>query len=198
MQRPTSFSVVRKIQRRHMLLSSLFAVCVGVSPRQVLSGDVLDNGPLTSIEKLLAIEEIRLVKARYCAAVDDHDWAALRSVFADDATFLFPWPGKEIKTADDFVGLLAELMPPNIQTRHHAHNLQIDFISATEASVRWDHENWTWFEDGSRPNMHQWGQYRERYRKTDKGWRISYFSEDNLRNAPLGKSRRVERGDPNP
>jgi hypothetical protein len=42
---------------------------------------------LSSVEKLLAIEEIRTLKARYFRFVDSHDWKGLRSILADDAVF---------------------------------------------------------------------------------------------------------------
>jgi hypothetical protein len=39
------------------------------------------------MDRLIAIEEIKLLKARYFRFVDSHDWAGLRTVFADDAVF---------------------------------------------------------------------------------------------------------------
>lgn len=146
---------------------------------------------LSGIERCMAIEAIRLTKARYCGAVDDHDWTALRKVFTDDCLVDWPMPGLEIATPDDFVAFLARAMPASIQTRHHAHNLQVEFASATEAIVRWDHENWTWFTDGAMPNLQQWGQYREKYRKVGDGWLISYFSEQYLFNSPAAAKRRA-------
>ena len=130
------------------------------------------------------------MKARYCAAIDDHDWDALRTVFADDCAVDWPLPGFTIETPDQFVGFLAEAMPDHIRTRHHAHNLQAEFVTPTQAVVRWDHENWSWFEDGSAPNVQQWGQYREKYRRTEAGWKISYFSEQFLFNSPAPAKRR--------
>jgi hypothetical protein len=154
---------------------------------------------LTDGARVVAIEEIRGLKARYCWAVDEHDWKELRDVFADDATVHFPLPdGKLLATPDAFVDFLSEAMTPNIQTRHQVYNLKITFTSPTEATAQWQHENWTWFEDGSRPNLHQWGEYRERYKKTSAGWRVSFFSEANLRNAPAARARRAASADPNP
>jgi ketosteroid isomerase-like protein len=149
-----------------------------------------EGDALNGVERYVAIEEIRLTKARYCAAVDDHDWKALRSVFTDDCVMDWPLPGREVKTPDQFVSFLAEVMPTSIQTRHHAHNLQVEFTSKSEAIVRWDHANWTWFVDGSRPNIHQWGQYREKYRKIANHWQIAYFSEQYLFNSPAAAKRR--------
>jgi SnoaL-like domain len=161
-----------------------------IGPRSRLEGDALSG-----IDRYVAIEQIRLTKARYCAAVDDHDWSGLRSVFTDDCVMDWPLPGREVKTPDQFVGFLAEAMPASIQTRHHTQNLQVEFTSQTEAVVRWDHENWTWFADGSHPNIQQWGQYRERYRNTGAQWQIAYFSEQHLFNSPAAKRRPAGIGD---
>ncbi|MGB8366253.1 MAG: nuclear transport factor 2 family protein [Rhizomicrobium sp.] len=43
---------------------------------------------MSPVDKLLAIEEIRLLKARYFRFVDSHDWAGYRTLFADDAVFI--------------------------------------------------------------------------------------------------------------
>jgi len=142
--------------------------------------------------RLLAIEEIRLLKARYCWAMDNQDWKALRGIFAANAAVHFTLPdGRTAETPDALVGFLAKAMTPNIQTRHQAHNFQITFTSATEAVGQWHHESWKWFEDLSQPNMHQWGEYRERYTKTSAGWRVSFFTETNVRTAAAEWSRRV-------
>src|SRR5690348_15313895 len=92
-----------------------------IGPRLRPQGDALSG-----VERMMAIEEIRLTKARYCAAVDDHDWAALRAVFTDDCVVDWPLPGRKVETAGQFVDFLAEAMPASIQTRHHAHNLQVE------------------------------------------------------------------------
>jgi hypothetical protein len=152
----------------------------------------VDGDALSGIERYMAIEEIRLTKARYCAAVDDHDFTLLRTVFTDDCIMDWPLRGRKIDGPDQFVSFLAEVMPAagSIRTRHVSYNLQVEFISAIEAIVRWDHQNWTWFENAQQPNIEQWGQYREKYRRTSMGWQISYFSEHNLYNSPAATKRR--------
>jgi hypothetical protein len=149
-----------------------------------------EGDALSGLDRLLAIEEIRATKARYCAAFDDHDWTAYRAVFSDDCVMDWKLPGHKIDTPDEFLAFITTVMRPSIKTRHHAHNLQVEFVSKIEAIVRWDHENWTWFEDGSKPHIVQWGQYREKYRKTPKGWLISYFSEQFLFNSRAPEKRR--------
>jgi len=162
-----------------------------VTPRHRPGGDGLDG-----MERLLAVEAIRLTKARYCHAIDDQDWAELRSLFTDDCEIDWPLPGMEIGTIDQFMTFLSTATLPTIQSRHHTFNLIVEFVSPTEALARWHHENWAWFTDGSAPNMRQWGEYREKYRKTGKGWLISYFSEPRLFNTEAPDRRAAGIGDP--
>ena len=42
---------------------------------------------MTEIEKLLALEEIKLLKARYFRCVDTKDWEGFKAVFAHNAHF---------------------------------------------------------------------------------------------------------------
>jgi hypothetical protein len=41
--------------------------------------------PVDTLEKLLAVEAIKQLKARYCQCLDTNDWSGLRSVFTVDA-----------------------------------------------------------------------------------------------------------------
>jgi hypothetical protein len=61
---------------------------------------------MTPTDKLLAIEEIRLLKARYFRFLDSHDWVGFRSIFADDAVFEMPVPPPQGNTElkDVFTG----------------------------------------------------------------------------------------------
>lgn len=152
-----------------------------------------EGDALTGLERYIAIQEIKLTKARYCASMDDHDFSALRSVFTDDCVMDWPMAGQTLENLEQFIAFLTNAMPASgpVRTRHFAHNLQVEFTSKTEASVRWDHHNWAWFEDGRAPNMEQWGQYREKYRQTGRGmWLICYFSEHNLYNSRAAAKRR--------
>lgn len=162
-----------------------------VTPHHRPGGDALSG-----VERLLAVEAIRLTTARYCHAIDDHDWDEMRSLFTDDCEMDWPLPGMAVETVDDFVAFLREAMPPTIQSRHHTFNLIVEFTSPTEALARWHHENWAWFTDGAAPNMRQWGEYRHKYRKTGDEWLISYFSEQLLYNGPASHRRPAGIGDP--
>jgi hypothetical protein len=42
---------------------------------------------MNASDHLLAIEQIKQLKARYFRCMDTKDWAGLRSVFCDDAVF---------------------------------------------------------------------------------------------------------------
>ena len=48
---------------------------------------------MTESEQLLAVEEIKQLKARYFRCMDTKDWAGFEAVFAPDATVDYTPPG---------------------------------------------------------------------------------------------------------
>ena len=93
---------------------------------------------MTEAVNLAAIEEIRLLKARYLRALDTKDWALLRSLLTDDMIGDFrEMPGETDEAlpttgADAFVtGVTATL--ENATTVHHVHSFEIRFTGARDA-----------------------------------------------------------------
>jgi hypothetical protein len=140
-----------------------------------------DEGVLlvTDIEKLLAIEAIKQLKARYFKCLDLKDWVGLREVFTDDATFDVrgAWqvsqPGSPsteplIEGADVFVAYAQEGLGP-IVSAHYGHMPIIDILSDQEASGIWAMEDWLYSATGT---LHGQGHYHETYKKIDGRWRI--------------------------
>ncbi len=140
---------------------------------------------MDELQRLLALEDIKQLKARYWRGVDSKDQDMLRSVFADDAEIDFrseqvdaeaaaaqplPSPGDFAKHA------LAML--EGVTTIHHGHMPDIAFTSDTEASGFWPMEDNLWVngENAKLPfkHLHGFGFYHDRYVKTEQGWRISY------------------------
>ena len=135
---------------------------------------------MTPIEKLLAIEEIRLLKARYFRFLDSHDWAAFRKLFEDDALFAFPKPpiaegasnlfegGEEIRGADAFVAWASGRLE-RVQSAHLGYMPEIEILSATEAKGLWGMED---ILRGSGRIAHGYGYYKEHYACQSGVWRI--------------------------
>ncbi|WP_167042371.1 nuclear transport factor 2 family protein [Salinibacterium sp. ZJ454] len=136
------------------------------------------------VDKLLAIQQIRRVKAMYCYAMDSRDFSALRDVFADDAVFDLrderrmagarteseDSDGGVHRGADAIVEFLRE-----VQERwtivHHLHEPVIDLISGDEATGVWP--MFDYIDDGDHA-LKGYGHYHETYRRIDRGWVIAH------------------------
>ena len=138
---------------------------------------------MTPLEKLLAIEEIRLLKARYMRFVDEKDWDGLRSLFTDDASF-DPRNGVgEVAGPDAFVAAARAALEPAV-TVHHLHCPEIEILSSTHAKAIWPMEDrlvWPATDGKPERKLHGMGHYREDYRKEEGGWKISRWAVTRLR-----------------
>ena len=89
---------------------------------------------MTDIEKLLAIEEIKKLKAKYFFYFDAKDWATYEAVHAPDHVSDVdggpPWVGAKANTER-----LAELHKAlGVQSVHQANSPEIDLLSPTTAN----------------------------------------------------------------
>ncbi|HVN50425.1 MAG TPA: nuclear transport factor 2 family protein [Acidimicrobiales bacterium] len=137
------------------------------------------------IERLEAIEEIRQLKARYFRCLDAKDWEGFGDVFTDDAQLDVSEDAADL--ADAIVGreAIIELVARAVGeavTIHHGHMPEITVESSDAASGIWAMEDHLfWPEGGPVRSMHGYGHYRERYRRTDAGWRIERMVLTRLR-----------------
>lgn len=132
---------------------------------------------------LLAIEEIKRLKARYFRLVDTHDWAGFAELFTHDALFDVRGAGEEnpdLSTlGEPFRGVEAILhfveghIGP-VTSVHHGHMPEIDLLSEDEATGIWSFEDTLRFPAGSPVAWLQgYGHYHETYRRVDGQWRIA-------------------------
>jgi hypothetical protein len=152
---------------------------------------------MTDSEILLAIEQIKCLKARYWYCVDTKHWAGMADVYAPDFEFdhrnafeaVDPVTGEsrvygrpELLVTIDTSGWkakghkeLAE-MPGRLEaevTVHQGYNPQITIHSATEASGIWPMQDRLRFgPDSPITEIHGFGHYHETYRKIDGQWLI--------------------------
>ena len=134
---------------------------------------------MNKIEELLAIEEIKRLKAKYCRVMDEKNWQEWRDVFTSDGKMLVPEVVEqpEIIGVDAIIAFIIPLLDKAV-TVHHLHAPEIEIISETEATGIWALDDTLWW-PADRPSTFGWtklrgaGHYREKYRKTAKGWRIS-------------------------
>lgn len=140
---------------------------------------------MTEIERLIALEEIKSLKAKYFRAVDTKDWESYRSVFSEDLHFDLSddLPGLVEIGADKLIEFSKKSLTGCVSV-HHGHCPEIEISSETEASGIWAMEDMLqWGPDSIYPNqtIHGYGHYFETYRKIDGAWKIVKVKLSRLR-----------------
>ena len=126
------------------------------------------------------LEQIRLLKARYCRFLDTRDIESWRQLFAPDVVVLLDLAvstgGADPQTMPPLEGLAA--FEPVVlggiagaATMHHCHTPEIELTSPTTATGIWAMEDLLVFPDGS--ELHGAGHYHETYEKRENRWQIT-------------------------
>lgn len=133
-----------------------------------------------SVERLLAVEDIRLLKARRLRALDAKDWEAYAALHAEDHVS-DSYGGKVMRGNAENVRHLSALMQ-GVTTIHQVQSHEIVLMNADEASGIWAMEDRLfWNQKGVPHILHGWGHYHERYRREDGVWRFCYRRLDRAR-----------------
>lgn len=132
---------------------------------------------MEQIERLLAIEDIRLLKAQYFRFVDAKRWDDLRAIFTENAQVHFTAVRGPLHISEAMEWISATLA--DCQSFHKGFMPEIDVKSATEASAIWRMEDKLRWPDPAKSAigtaaLDGSGYYHETYRK-DPGhdWRIA-------------------------
>jgi hypothetical protein len=137
-------------------------------------------------EQLLAIEDIKRLKARYFRCMDTKDWDGFAEVFAPGA--VMDMTG-EVGEADDGITRGNEAIAAfvrshvgDVETVHHGHMPEIDLTSPTTATGIWAMEDMLrWPEGAPISALHGYGHYHETYELIDGSWRIATIRLTRLR-----------------
>ncbi len=140
---------------------------------------------MTEVEKILVIEEIKLLKARYFRYVDTKDWEGFKSIFADDAVFDISddVPGGVLAGPEN-IAQAASVPLVGCISVHHGHCPEITITSDDTAKGIWAMEDvLRWSEGSASPihSLHGYGHYFETYRKTNGKWQIQTMKLSRLR-----------------
>lgn len=137
---------------------------------------------MSPVDRLLALEDIRRLKAEYFRCVDEQDWDGLVRVFTPDAETDMrkavdpPDPSLLLHDAAAFVANTSAVLT-GVKTAHFGYVPRIDFKSDTEASGVWGMEDWLWVSEGHPflkfRKLHGWGRYYDRYVKHGDRWLMS-------------------------
>lgn len=139
------------------------------------------------IDRILATEDIKQLKARYFRFLDTKDWAGLGTIFCDDASFdaraslSIDGQGESGRAAEsndwvyhggaEIVAFIRGAVGDS-RTVHHGHCHEIDLLSVNEASGVIAMEDQIWDATGTTLTLHGCGHYHETYRRVDGRWRI--------------------------
>ena len=125
---------------------------------------------LSDTERLLAIEAIKTLKARYFRCMDTQDWQGLTACFAEDLKADFrEGPGPQSDNRADYMAMLTEALK-HAKTVHHGHMPEITLHDASTASGIWAMDDIVYLPDLT---LRGWGHYHEEYRREASGWVIS-------------------------
>jgi hypothetical protein len=124
---------------------------------------------MTDIERLVAVEEIKLLKARRDRACDTQDWALYRALHADH--HVSHNQGYERwESADVMIENVKALLDKTRTTVHHSHTPDITFDSPTTAKGIWGMEDLIFDTESGELLIHGFGFYHETYEKFDGKW----------------------------
>jgi hypothetical protein len=134
-------------------------------------------GRLDPVARLIAIEDIRRLKAQYWRFVDTKQWAAFGRLFAPDAHFLDHATGFECDGAAEIESKIAAVLHPAMSV-HHGHHSEIDVDDESHARGIWAMYDYLRFPAGevtpenpyAGASVHGYGHYVEQYVKLDGRW----------------------------
>jgi SnoaL-like domain len=136
------------------------------------------------VARLVAIEAIKQLKARYFRFLDHKRWDDMRDVFTADA-FVDTGYGEPAHSGEAFVESLIRDVDP-VRTVHHGHMPEIEVLDADHARGIWAMFDYVEVPgDGDRVAFFGYGHYEEEYRREDGTWRISSMRLTRLRVDPL-------------
>ena len=149
----------------------------------------MDNS--SAIQRILDIESITQLKARYCRFIDTKQWDGLKELFAADTRFDGFGSAPTGADVDTFVRGVATRLQNSISI-HQCHMPEMVFISSDYARVIWammDYVEWpTGFSPHEAPGsrgFYGYGHYEEEYRRIGGAWKISFLRLTRLRIDPI-------------
>lgn len=144
--------------------------------------DSSDHG-VSSLKRLIAVEDIRKLRARFARALDLKEWTVLRGCLTDDCHFdctqeegvTEPWLGGDAIVENISCSFATAV------TVHHAHTAEIEIEGDASATGLWAMQDLLKFPGTPTINIVGYGHYHERYRKEDQVWRICAYKLTRLR-----------------
>ncbi len=136
---------------------------------------------MSPVERLAALEDIRVLKTRYFLHTDRQEWDQLVTLFTPDAETDFREavqphdPSLLMHDVTAFAANNARVLG-GVTTAHFGYMPLVTFDGDDAAEGTWSMEDWLWIGAGGLlpPGvMHGWGHYHDRYRRVEGGWKIT-------------------------
>jgi uncharacterized protein (TIGR02246 family) len=143
---------------------------------------------MTAADQILAIEEIKRLKARYFRLMDTKRWDEYALVFAKDAVMEVPEANVENHGREAIVRGVSRVLE-GVRTVHHGHMPEIELTGPDTARGVWamfDYVEFPAAKSGERVGLKGYGHYHEEYVREDGQWRIARLRLERLRIDPLG------------
>jgi hypothetical protein len=148
----------------------------------------MDQTVEAAVARLLAIEEIGQLKARYFRFVDCKMWDEFADLFTDDLQIEFAESTSRPLTRKQFVASAARHFTGAMSV-HHGHVPEIEILDDTHARGIWPMFDRVETPPESPYESHTgWGHYTEEYRKVDGRWLISRTALTRLERVVLDRS----------
>jgi len=170
---------------KHAVSAGLAALGLTSFMISVAPPSAAKDAQLSAVDKLVAIEEIKQLKARYFRCLDQKDWDCWRAVFASD--FI------DGTRKEDVEGMFRHLhengLYDRVKTVHHGGMPEIEILSPTTARGIWAGGSEVYFPPGQHfettgkevvavgKSHHFYTFYYETYVKRDGKWQIQVMDD---------------------
>ncbi|MFP6563667.1 MAG: nuclear transport factor 2 family protein [Myxococcota bacterium] len=129
---------------------------------------------MDDLQRLVEVEAIKQLKARYMRCLDTKAWDELADCFSEDATSSYNAGAYAFDGREAIMKFLTDSMSsPRFLTMHHVHTPEIGFTSDHEATGLWYLEDRVIALDHGF-ELHGTGIYEDRYTKADGRWWITH------------------------
>ena len=146
---------------------------------------------MDALQRLVDLEEIKQLKARYWRCIDTKSFDELSTVFAEDAIFDYRWAVRDpvtgmpdgvteqapVKGVANIIREVGDALKV-AQSAHQGHMPEIELLSDTTAKGMWPFEDYVLNGDFE---FKGYGHYVEAYEKIDGAWRIKHSEITRLR-----------------
>jgi len=127
---------------------------------------------LSDLERLTALEQIKLLKARRDRAADTHDWDLYESLHAPDHRSYGDDYGQWTSAAQMIANVKRAMR--GLLTLHHSHTPMIDFQTAEKAKGVWAMKGMSFWQQNGEPRWFlAFGHYFEEYEKRAGIWKFT-------------------------